>query len=85
MHGACQIQRAEGLLAYAFSPALTFSGSFGWAWQTVGPSGDQSAPSFSADLRYRVEHATWSIGYERTYLASFGFGGTNAGLIFGRE
>jgi hypothetical protein len=71
-----QIQRAEALFDYALAQTLTFSGSAGWAWQTVGPTGDQSAPSFSADLRYQNEHATWTIGYERTYLASFGFGGS---------
>jgi hypothetical protein len=71
-----QIQRAEALVDYAISTPLTLSASAGWAWQTAGAAGDQSAPSFSADLRYQAERTIWSVGYERTYLASFGFGGT---------
>jgi hypothetical protein len=71
-----QIQRAAALVDYAIAPTLTLSGRAGWAWQTAGPAGDQSAPSMSADLRYQAERTLWTIGYERTYLASFGFGGT---------
>jgi hypothetical protein len=71
-----QVQRAEALVDYAISTPLTLSGSAGWAWQTAGAAGDESAPSFSVDLQYRAEHTIWTVGYERTYLASFGFGGT---------
>lgn len=71
-----QIQRAEALADFALSLPLTFVGRAGWAWQRLGAAGAQSAPSFSAELRYRGERTLWSVGYERTYLASFGFGGT---------
>jgi hypothetical protein len=28
------------------------------------------------EVRYLAERTTWSLGYSRTFLASFGFGGT---------
>jgi hypothetical protein len=71
-----EIQRAEALLDVALGPTLTFSGRGGWAWQQAGFTGSQNAPSFAAELRYQGERTRMSIGYERTYLASFGFGGT---------
>jgi hypothetical protein len=71
------ITHAGGLIEWALSPTLQFNGAAGYAWQIAGRGQEpESAPAFMAELRYLAERTTWSVGYSRTFLASFGFGGT---------
>jgi hypothetical protein len=71
------IQHAGALLELAINPALQFLGAAGYAWQLAG-QGEQaeSAPAVNAELRYQANRTLWTVGYSRTFLASFGFGGT---------
>lgn len=74
---AFDIQHASALLELAVTPSLQMAGSAGYAWQLAGR--DQSAeqaPAMMAELRYLANRTVWTLGYARTYLASFGFGGT---------
>jgi len=74
---AFDIQHAGGLIEWTLSPTLQFFGAAGYAWQIAGRGQEaQSAPAFMGELRYLAERTTWSLGYSRTFLASFGFGGT---------
>jgi hypothetical protein len=74
---AFDIQHAGGLFEWAMSPSLQLFGAAGYAWQIAGRGQEaQSAPAFMAELRYLANRTTWSVGYSRTFLASFGFGGT---------
>jgi hypothetical protein len=71
------IQHAQALFDFDFTPGLTLSSGVGYAWQLAGR--DQpadSAPAVRADLRYQARRTLWSLGYSRSFLPSFGFGGT---------
>jgi hypothetical protein len=71
------IQHASGTLEVALSPTLQVLGSAGYAWQLAGRGQEaQQAPAVMAELRYQANRTFWTFGYARTYLASFGFGGT---------
>ena len=71
------IQHAGAVMELALSPSFQLLGSAGWAWQLAGRGQEaESAPAFLAEVRYQANCTFWSFGYARTYLASFGFGGT---------
>lgn len=71
------IQHATALMEFAMTPSLQVVGSAGYAWQLAGRGQTaQQAPAFMTELRYQAGRTFLTLGYARTFLASFGFGGT---------
>jgi hypothetical protein len=71
------IQHAGAVMELALSPSFQLLGSAGWAWQLAGRGQEaESAPAVLAEVRYQADRTLLAFGYARTYLASFGFGGT---------
>lgn len=71
------IQRASAVMEVALSPNVDLTGEVGYAWLAVGREGEnRDAPTFEVGLEGRRRRATWGVSYGRSYLPSFGFGGT---------
>jgi hypothetical protein len=71
------VQIALAVTELALSPTVTLSGGYGHAWLTASRDGFRdSGPAFSAGLDWRRRRFAGTIGYGRTFLPSFGFGGT---------
>jgi hypothetical protein len=71
------VQSALAVTELALSPTVTLSGGYGHAWLTASRDGFRdSGPAFSAGLDWRRRRFAGTIGYGRTFLPSFGFGGT---------
>jgi hypothetical protein len=71
------VQRALALLEYALGPTLTLTGEAGRAWQTAGLNRDgQAGPAYQVGLQYQRQQLVLDVSYGRSFLPSFGFGGT---------
>ncbi len=73
------IQNGEGTVEYRFSPALSVSGGFGIARISGGSLLTQSSrvgPAYHAGATYKIDRATAYGSYQRSYVPSFGIGGT---------
>lgn len=71
------IQRSSVTMQYRLSPTVDLSGSLGVA--RLGGSlshPPQTGPTWGFGASRRGRHATVSGGYQRSYVPSFGFGGT---------
>ncbi len=71
------VQTAMGTATYQIDQRMTVSGGLGYAWlETKQGEPGQSAPTFRINLDRGGEHLRWNVGYRRSYIPSFGFGGT---------
>ncbi len=71
------VQNALATLALALSPSFTVRGGAGYSWQRAGAGRDtDSAPAYEVHLTYLRERVNWEAAYIRSFLPSFGFGGT---------
>jgi hypothetical protein len=62
---------------YELSPSWTFSGAAGIVYlQQTALTAAHQAPAWRASLDRHRELRTFHIGYERSYIPAFGFGGT---------
>jgi hypothetical protein len=74
---AFNIHTAEGAVDYQLSPAWSLSAGGGIVYlqaTTITPS--RSGPALRFTLNWHEERRTFHVGYLRSYLPSFGFGGT---------
>ena len=71
------IQAANVTATYLLSPTLTVSGAIGIAHLGAGLTHQrQTAPAWRAGITHQMRHARLSGSYSRSYVPSFGFGGT---------
>jgi hypothetical protein len=70
------VQSALVVTRFALSPTATASVAYGHAWLTVDDAFRDSGPAFDLGLEWEGRRFGGSLGYERSFLPSFGFGGT---------
>jgi hypothetical protein len=76
-------QDTRGFVSFQVGPATTVRGSAGLAHVAVDRTGEtQTGPSFGASLSHKAAQAVFDVGYERSFLPSFGFGGLSANEVF---
>jgi hypothetical protein len=62
---------------WRMTPRLQLSGGAGLSWLSAARDEEtQSAPAFRAELTSAGQRLGWNVGYRRSFLPSFGFGGT---------
>jgi hypothetical protein len=72
------IQTAEAAVDYQLSPAWSLSGGAGVVYlQATAFTPSRTGPALRFSLNRHEERTTFHVGYLRSYLPSFGFGGTN--------
>jgi uncharacterized protein (PEP-CTERM system associated) len=75
--GRFDIQNAAGTFTYLALPTLTLSGSLGIARLTDAAGlNSRTGPSWRIAAEQRLERATVAVSYLRSYVPSFGLGGT---------
>jgi hypothetical protein len=71
------VQSALAIAEVALSPHVALSAGYGHAFLTAGRGGDsRSGPAFEVSLDWQARRVTGTLGYERSFVPSFGFGGT---------
>jgi hypothetical protein len=71
------VQNALGTIDWRVDERLTLSGGAGYSWLAANLSGEtRSAPAFRVSLSRSGARLAWHVGYRRSFLPSFGFGGT---------
>jgi hypothetical protein len=71
------VQNAMATVDWRLDERLTLSGGAGYSWLTTNRTDDQqSAPAFRISLSRSGARLAWNVGYRRSFLPSFGFGGT---------
>ncbi len=71
------VQSALGALEFGLSPSVRASVAYGHAWLSAGRDGfSDSGPAFNASLAWQGRRVSGAVGYGRSFLPSFGFGGT---------
>jgi hypothetical protein len=71
------VQNALATVDWRLDERLTLSGGAGYAWLATNRTDDrQSAPAFRISLSRSGARLAWNVGYRRSFLPSFGFGGT---------
>ena len=71
------VQNALGTVDWRLDERLTLSGGAGYAWLATNRTDQpQSAPAFRISLSRSGARLAWNVGYRRSFLPSFGFGGT---------
>jgi len=71
------IHSAEGAIDYELSPAWTFSGGAGLAYLERTPTtAAHTGPAWRASLEWRHNTSSFHAGFVRSFIPSFGFGGT---------
>jgi len=71
------VQSALAVAQLALSPSVSASMSYGHAWLTAGRNGfSDNGPAFDLGLDWQGRRAGATLRYGRTFLPSFGFGGT---------
>ena len=71
------LRNALGTVDWRIDQRLTLSGGVGYSWlATNHPLPTQSAPGFRVSLTRAGARLAWYVGYRRSFLPSFGFGGT---------
>jgi hypothetical protein len=75
--GTVDTQEGAGTVTYLATPTLTLSGSLGFArLSDVASLTSQTGPSWSVAAEQRLERATVSASWVRSYVPSFALGGT---------
>ncbi len=71
------VENALATVDIRLSERYAMSAGAGFSWLgTDGIVERQSAPAFRVNLSRTGERLAWSVGYRRSFLPSFGFGGT---------
>jgi hypothetical protein len=71
------VQSALAVSEIALRPSVTATFGYGYAWLTAGRNSfSDSGPAFNAGIDWKRPHSGGSLRYSRTFLPSFGFGGT---------
>jgi hypothetical protein len=70
------VQTAMGTVGFRLDERFHVTGGLGYSWlaTTAGDPG-QSAPSFRINLDRGGSQVNWHVGYRRSFIPSFGFGG----------
>jgi hypothetical protein len=81
--GVFDVQNALATADWRVNERMVLSGGAGYAWLSTSnrptdPNLEprRSAPAFRADLSSTGTRFAWNVGYRRSFLPSFGFGGT---------
>jgi len=71
------IHSALGTVTYQLNPTVTVSGGFGVARLLASlTQGPQTGPAIRAGITHRGHRAVLSASYQRSFIPSYGFGGT---------
>ncbi len=71
------IHSTEAAIEYELSPAWTFSGGGGVAYlESTAATAAKTGPAWRASLEWRHNSSAFHTGYVRSFIPSFGFGGT---------
>jgi hypothetical protein len=71
------IHGAESAIAYELSPAWSFSGGVGIVYLESTPTtASRTGPAWRASVDRHVNSSAFHAGYLRSFIPSFGFGGT---------
>jgi hypothetical protein len=71
------LQNALATADWRIDQRLTLSGGAGYSWLATGRAiGSQAAPAFRVSLSRSGARLAWHVGYRRSFMPSFGFGGT---------
>ena len=71
------VQSALGVTRFSLSPSVTASLGYGHSWLTVGRNGfSDSGPAVDVGLEWDGRRVSGALSYGRSFLPSFGFGGT---------
>jgi hypothetical protein len=71
------IQNLLGTVDLRLSPHFSLSGGAGYSWLGTDLENERrSAPAFRVSLNRTGERLGWHVGYRKSFLPSFGFGGT---------
>jgi len=72
------VQSALGTVDLRLNEHYNLSGGAGLAWLSTTETGEnrRTAPAFRIALDRAGQHWAWSVAYRRSFLPSFGFGGT---------
>lgn len=72
-----QVMNFMGVVGWRIDERLDFSGGLGYSrLATPDVEGARSAPAFRLGLSGSGARFAWNVGYRRSFLPSFGFGGT---------
>jgi len=70
------VQTAVGTVDWRLDERFSVNGGLGYAWlATVAGDPGQSAPTFRINLNRAGAQLAWHVGYRRSFIPSFGFGG----------
>jgi hypothetical protein len=82
------VMNALATVDWRLSERLELSAGAGYAWLATSETDQRrSAPAFRVSLSRSGQQLAWNVGYRRSFLPSFGFGGTfqnqefNAGFL----
>ena len=70
------VQSALAVSELALSPSTKASFGYGHAWLAAGDGFSDNGPAFDVGLEWTGRHSGATVRYGRTFLPSFGFGGT---------
>ena len=70
------VQSALAVSELALGPSTKASFGYGHAWLTAGDGFSDNGPAFDVGLEWTGRHSGATVRYGRTFLPSFGFGGT---------
>jgi hypothetical protein len=70
------VQSALAVSQIALSPTVSASFGYGHAWLTAGDGFSDNGPAVDLGLDWTGRHSGATLRYGRTFLPSFGFGGT---------
>jgi hypothetical protein len=70
-------QSALGVIDLRLSERFSLSGGAGYSWLSTDEiDSRRSAPAFRVNLSRSGARVAWNVGYRKSFLPSFGFGGT---------
>jgi len=70
------VQSALAVTQIALGPQVSASLGYGHAWLTAGDGFTDNGPAIDLGLNWTGRHSGATVAYGRTFLPSFGFGGT---------
>jgi len=71
------IHAAEAAVDYELSPTWTFSGGAGLSYlESTASTASRTGPAWRAAFDWRRNSTSFHVGYIRSFIPSFGFGGT---------
>jgi hypothetical protein len=71
------VQNALGTIDVKLNERYALSGGAGLSWLSTSElGGRRTAPALRVSLTRSGEHFAWGVAYRRSFLPSFGFGGT---------